>query len=256
MVPSLKTVTASEIKALGISLIDNTSLNLNDTPDVISALVKKSLAAKPYTAAVCVYPAHVKQCVEELKGTGVTVATVVNFPKGDVSPEAVLEETAFSVRSGADEVDMVVDYKDIIENRAGGLQRAEELVRAVKGACGSAMLKVIIESGELKDEDLIKEASRAAIRGGADFIKTSTGKVPVNCTPEAARAMLEVIKEMEKPVGFKGAGGIKTYEDTKFYLLMAEDIMGAGWVTRDNFRFGASSLLGVLRDGAVVSASY
>ncbi|KAH0474897.1 MAG: uncharacterized protein KVP18_003934 [Porospora cf. gigantea A] len=256
MVASLKTVTASEIKALGISLIDNTSLNLNDTPHDISALVKKSLAAKPYTAAVCVYPAHVKQCAEELKGTGVTVATVVNFPQGDMARDEVLEQTTYSVLAGADEVDLVVDYKDIIENQDGGLRRAEELVRAVKGACGTAILKVIIESGELKDVDLIKEASRAAISGGADFIKTSTGKVPVNCTPEAARAMLEVIKEMGKSVGFKGAGGIKSYDDTKFYLILAEDIMGEGWVTRNNFRFGASSLLGVLRDGAAASAGY
>jgi len=145
------------------------------------------------------------------------------------------------VASGAHEVDVVFPYRALM---AGDEETGRELVEMCKAACGGqAQLKVIIESGELKEPALIQRASELAIEGGADFIKTSTGKVPVNATLEAAEIMLKAIKASGKNVGFKAAGGVRTAEEAAQYLALAADIMGPQWVTPEHFRFGASSLL-------------
>ena len=154
-----------------------------------------------------------------------------------------MAETKAAVAYGADEVDVVFPYRALM---AGNAEVGFELVKQCKAACGdNALLKVIIETGELKTEALIKQASEICINAGANFIKTSTGKVPVNATPEYAEIMLNVIKDMgvAKTVGFKPAGGVRTAEDAQQYLAMANTILGDEWADSRHYRFGASSLL-------------
>lgn len=248
----------SEVCKIGISLIDNTSLNLDDTNASIDALVAGSTAEEPHTAAICIYPKFVKYAKETYPH--MRVATVVNFPGGQDSEADVVALTKLAVADGADEVDMVIDYKRIIVNETEGIEAAKAIVSAVRAACpeGRVLLKVIIESGELKTPRLIAAASNAAIECGADFIKTSTGKVPINATIESATVMLNCIKDFhaahpysKRVIGFKPAGGVKTVEQTREFLQLAESICGEGWLSQRTFRFGASSLLKVLR-GALV----
>ena len=229
---------------LALTLMDNTSLNLDDTPEVIINLVKSSQTAAGNTAAVCVYPRMVPVAQKALKELGlsqVKVATVTNFPDGSDDIARAVRETEEAVALGADEVDVVFPYRALI---AGNETVGFELVKAVKEACGAGvLLKVIIETGELKTEKLIRKASMTAIEAGANFIKTSTGKVPVNATPESARIMLQAIKDSGQDVGFKPAGGVRTAEDAQVHLDIAAEIMGADWITPAHYRFGASSLL-------------
>ena len=227
-----------------LQLMDLTSLNDNDTPEVIIALCKNAKTEAGHTAAVCVYPRFVpvaKKALREEGLTDVTVATVTNFPAGGDDIDVAVAETRAAIAYGADEVDVVFPYRALI---AGNEEVGAELVRRCKEACGDIMLKVIIESGELKDPALIRKASDISIEAGADFIKTSTGKVPVNATPEAARIMLEAIRDSGKTnVGFKPAGGVRTAEDAAEHLAIATEILGADWIDRNHYRFGASSLL-------------
>ncbi len=226
-----------------LSLMDLTSLNDNDTSDVILELCNKASTAFGKTAAVCVYAPFVKVAKEALNGNGVKVATVANFPHGGENIVSVETEIKSQLANGADEIDVVLPYKAFI---AGNESLAGELVAKSKAVCGDTTLKVIIETGELKTPENIRRASEIAIENGADFIKTSTGKVPVNATLESAEIMLNVIKESGKDVGFKAAGGVRTTEEAKAYLELAEKIMGADWICPEHFRFGASGLLGSL----------
>lgn len=231
-----------------LQLMDLTSLNEDDTSDVIIKLCQQAHTEAGNTAAVCIYPRFVpvaKKTLKELGLDSVTVATVTNFPHGNDDIEIAVKETRAAAADGADEVDVVFPYRALM---AGNEKVGEELVRKCKEACGtSAILKVIIETGELKDPALIRKASDISIAAGADFIKTSTGKVAVNATPESARIMLEAIRDSGKTnVGFKPAGGIRTAEDAALHLKLAEEIMGKGWADRNHYRFGASSLLGNL----------
>ncbi len=173
----------------------------------------------------------------------VKVATVTNFPHGNNDIALAVRETQNAIAKDADEVDVVFPYRALM---GGDEVIGAKLVTECKAACGDKTLKVIIESGELKTPELIKKASEIAIANGADFIKTSTGKVPVNATLESAEIMLNVIKNSGKTVGFKAAGGVRSTEDAKAYLQLAEKIMGKNWINADNFRFGASGLLGSL----------
>ena len=230
-----------------LQLMDLTSLNENDTPQVIIDLCHKAKTAAGNTAAVCVYPRFVPVAKKTLNALGlndVTVATVTNFPAGGNDIDIAVTETRAAIAYGADEVDVVFPYKAFMD---GDETVGRELVAQCKKVCGDVMLKVIIETGELKDPALIRRASEISIEAGADFIKTSTGKVAVNATPESARIMLEAIRDSgEQNVGFKPAGGIRTAEDAAEHLAIAADIMGAQWINRDHYRFGASSLLGSL----------
>ena len=232
---------------LALQLMDLTSLNDDDTPEQIIALCQKAKTEVGHTAAVCVYPAFVaiaKKTLAELGLQDVKVATVTNFPAGGDDVAVAVKETEAAVAEGADEVDVVFPYRALM---AGNSEVGLQLVSACKAACGdSARLKVIIESGELKDPQLIRQASDISIAAGADFIKTSTGKVPVNATPETARIMITAIKESGKDVGFKPAGGIRTAEDAQEHLAIAADIMGPDWINPCHYRFGASSLLNSL----------
>ncbi len=234
---------AAALRAL--KLMDLTTLNDDDTDEKVIALCRNAKTEVGNTAAICIYPRFIpiaKKILREQGTPDVKIATVTNFPHGNDDIEIAVAETKAAIAYGADEVDVVFPYRALI---AGNTQVGYELVKRCKEACGDKLLKVIIETGELKDEALIKQASTFAIEAGADFIKTSTGKVPVNATPEAAEIMLKVIRDMDVAdrVGFKPAGGVKTAEDAAQYLAMADEILGEDWVSSAHYRFGASSLL-------------
>ena len=220
----------SELKAAALralKLMDLTTLNDDDTDAKVIELCKNAKSPVGNTAAVCIYPRFIPVAKKQLREQGtpeVRIATVTNFPHGNDDIEIAVAETKAAVAYGADEVDVVFPYRALM---AGNEEVGFELVKQCKAACGEIMLKVIIETGELKTEELIKKASEISIKAGADFIKTSTGKVPVNATPEYAEIMLNVIKDMgvEKTVGFKPAGGVRTAEDAQQYLDMADRIL-------------------------------
>ncbi|PSW02602.1 deoxyribose-phosphate aldolase [Photobacterium lipolyticum] len=238
----------SDLKAAALralKLMDLTTLNDDDTDAKVIELCKNAKTAVGNTAAVCIYPRFIPVAKKQLREQGtpeVRIATVTNFPHGNDDIEIAVAETKAAVAYGADEVDVVFPYRALM---AGNEEVGFELVKQCKAACGDILLKVIIETGELKTAELIKKASEICIKAGADFIKTSTGKVPVNATPEAAEIMLTVIKDMgvEKTVGFKPAGGVRTAEDAQAFLAMADRILGGDWADNMHYRFGASSLL-------------
>lgn len=228
-----------------LTLMDLTTLNEDDTEQSVIALCKSAKTAFGNTAAICIYPRFIPIAKKQLKDQGtfdIRVATVTNFPHGNANIDIAVAETHAAVAYGADEVDVVFPYRALL---AGDEKTGFELIAQCKAVCKEVTLKVIIETGELKDPALIKRASEIAIEAGADFIKTSTGKVAVNATPESAKIMLNVIKEMgvANRVGFKPAGGVRTTQDAADYLAMADDILGPQWADSTHYRFGASSLL-------------
>lgn len=232
-----------------LALMDLTSLNDDDSEAVIRELCARAKTPAGHPAAVCIYPAFIATAREALAeqslGGKVKVATVTNFPHGEADIERAAAETRAAIAAGADEVDVVFPYRALM---AGDAEVGQELVAACKRECGDKVLKVILETGELKDAGLIDRAGMLAIDGGADFLKTSTGKVKVNATLNAAKILLTAIKASGRDVGFKAAGGVRTAEDAAAYLQLAEQVMGADWITPAHFRFGASGLLGSLLD--------
>lgn len=233
-----------EIASLSLSLIDLTTLTNTESTDDIIALCQQAKTSVGDTAAICIYPKYIpvaKAQLEKQNTPHIKIATVTNFPHGNADIASAVAETCEAVTLGADEVDVVFPYKALI---AGNKNIGYDLVKACKEACGNnVLLKVIIESGELKAPELIKLASEISIDAGADFIKTSTGKVAVNATPEAANIMLNVINDLNPNVGFKAAGGVKTVDDAQVYLNLVFDTLGASWINKTHVRFGASSLL-------------
>ncbi len=238
------TDTLKQTAQRALSLMDLTSLTDNETAQDIAVLCKQAKSVAGNTAAICIFPRFVPLAKKLLAAQGtpdIKIATVTNFPHGNDDIAIAVAETKAAVAYGADEVDVVFPYKALL---AGDEKIGYELVCACKAACPEhVLLKVIIESGELKTEALIKLASETSIKAGADFIKTSTGKVAVNATPTTAKIMLNVIKSLDTRVGFKPAGGVKNAEDAAVYLDLADSILGEKWVNRRKFRFGASSLL-------------
>ena len=225
-----------------VSLVDLT--DLSDDCDITAIDELCGRAATYGTAAVCVWPDFVAQAARALAGSPVAVATVVNFPSGTERAHAVGIITRQAVADGADEIDVVLPYTDFA---AGRTARSADVLDGVRSATdGSALMKVILETGELSDVDAVERASRFAIEHGADFIKTSTGKTPVSATPEAAETMLRVIAGTARPVGLKPSGGIRSAADAERYLTLSDEIMGAGWLSPATFRFGASGLLSAL----------
>lgn len=232
------------IAARALPLLDLTNLNDDCDAAAIDALCARAVTAHGHVAAICIWPRFIAQAKDLLKGTGVRIATVVNFPAGGVDTAAVIAETQQALADGADEIDLVMPYRSFLDGRKGF---AETQIIQVKAAIpAQARLKVILETGELADPDVIREASELAISAGADFIKTSTGKVVINATPEAARIMMEAIADTDHSVGFKPAGGIRSVEDAGEYLALADEILGDKWVSPESFRFGASGLLDTL----------
>jgi deoxyribose-phosphate aldolase len=226
-------------RALG--LVDLTDLGDDSDDRAIERLCTRAQTSHGPVAAVCIWPRFVSLARKNLQGTGITIATVVNFPEGGPDIDSTVAETLQAIADGADEIDLVMPYRAFA---SGEIAVANAMVVAVRTAtAGQAVLKVILETGELKEPDMIRKASAMAIAAGADFIKTSTGKVAINATLEVAKIMLQAIADSEKLVGFKPAGGIKTTEDCAAYLDLADTILGRSWVNRETFRFGASSVL-------------
>lgn len=239
-----------------LGLLDLTNLETSCGPAEIKALCVRAVDPHGPVAAVCLWPQFVGEAKRALTEQHVRIATVVNFPAGGEDLERVLDDIGEALQDGAGEIDMVLPYKAFLRGETG---IAAEMIREAKGIIGEdRLLKVILETGAFPDTASIGAASRLAVDAGADFLKTSTGKIAVSATPEAAKAMLTVIREARRPVGFKASGGIRTLADAVIYLGLAEDMMGRGWATAATFRIGASSLHAALVaaiDGAAPAAT-
>jgi len=236
---------------LAIRMMDLTTLEGADTPGKVAALCGKAMrpdpadSSIPSVAAVCVYPNLVAVAKRRLAGSGVRVASVATaFPSGQSPIEVKLNDVREAVELGADEIDMVIDRGAFLSGRYAKV--VDEVVR-VKEACGAAHLKVILETGELGTYDNVRRASLLAIAAGADFIKTSTGKVSPAATLPVTLCMLEVIRDVHdetgRIIGMKPAGGIRTAKQAIQYLCVLHETLGTAWMTPELFRFGASSLL-------------
>jgi deoxyribose-phosphate aldolase len=230
--------------------------NLDDACDAaaITDLCRRARSPHGPVAAVCVWRRFVAQCRAELEGTGIRIATVVNFPTGEEPIKYVRADTRAALDDGADEIDLVVPWRRLA---AGHPEAVTEMVREIRDICGPATLKTILETGELADPALIRRAADAALAAAPDFLKTSTGKVPVNATPEAAGILLTAIRASGRDVGLKPAGGVRTTADAAAYLDLCDRMMGAGWAIPAHFRIGASGVLTALLatlDGAEAAA--
>jgi len=268
---SLKGESKREALKLAVSMMDLTTLEGADTKGKVSHLCRKArqpMAARygcPPCAAVCVYPNLVAHAVAELAGSGIAVASVATgFPSGQYPLPIRLADVRDAVNAGAAEIDMVISRGAFLE---GDLARVSDEIAAVKEACGEAHLKVIFETGELQTYDNVRLVSQLAIEAGADFIKTSTGKVAPAATLPVTLVMVETVRDhflaTGKYIGVKPAGGIRTAKEALHYLVMVKETAGDAWLRADLFRFGASSLLGdvelqlaKLADGNYQSADY
>ena len=248
---SLKTSTKRTALDLAISMVDLTTLEGADTPGRVLSLCHKARrpdaldAEVPSVAAVCVYPDLVAEAKSVLAGSSVAVASVATaFPSARASLRVKLSDVSEALAAGADEIDMVIDRGAFLSGRLG--QVYDEIV-AVRAQCANAHLKVILETGELVTYDNVRRASWIAMLAGADFIKTSTGKVGVNATLPVALVMLEATRDFAEVtgciVGVKVAGGIRSAKDALRYLVVVNETVGSMWLSPHYFRFGASSLL-------------
>lgn len=236
----------ADLAARAVPLLDLTSLRGDETPAEIERLCTR--AVRHGTAAVCIYASHLPAARRLLTGTPVRLVTVANFPHGSDDLGRAADETAAAVAAGADEVDIVAPIAAVLEGDVG---LVGELVETCRTAAGpGTTLKLILETGVLREPDLITAAARAAVMAGIDFLKTSTGKTEVGATLEAAAVLLSVIQEAGGRVGFKAAGGIRTSAEAAAYLHLADMLLGPGWVSPKSFRVGASSLLDALLTGA------
>ena len=237
--------------ARALACLDLTSLNLDDTPERIDALCDRALSPAPgieiHPAAVCIYPRFVARAKARLRVSGIAVAAVANFPLGTASTDEVLSEVESALADGADEIDVVFPFRSYL---AGDETSAGELVQRVAATCHDgarrALLKVILETGVLHHATTIKSAAAIAVANGADFLKTSTGKLDPAATPESASALLDVIVAARadgRRLGLKVAGGVKTVAEARGYLDMADDRLQPSSAEPTNFRFGASGLL-------------
>lgn len=226
-----------------IGCLDLTNLNDDCDSAAIAALCAKAQSPHGNVAAVCIWPRFVAQAKGLLAGTGIKIVTVVNFPDGGEDTLAVEAATRQALDDGADEIDTVLPYKALAEGRPGF---AETQIVRIKRICGDKVLKVILETGELPDAETIRRAADVALAAGADFLKTSTGKVSTNATLEAAEILLSAIADTDKSVGFKPAGGIKTSSDAIAYFDVAKRIRGDAAPNPALFRIGASSVLDAL----------
>jgi len=244
---------ASKLAAidLAISMVDLTTLEGADTPGKVRNLARKGMLPDPdrpdtpSVAAICVYPDMAAVARAEVAGSGVKVASVATaFPAGRSSLEVKLADTKVAVEAGADEIDMVIDRGAFLAGRYG---EVFDQIVAVKGACGSARLKVILETGELATYDNVRRASWLALLAGGDFIKTSTGKVSPAATLPVTHVMLQAVKDWYATTGerraVKPAGGIRTAKDAIRYLVAVREVAGPEWLDPYYFRFGASSVL-------------
>lgn len=236
---------------LAIRMCDLTTLEGKDTPGKVAQLASKAIrpdptdSSIPSVAALCIYPNMVPYAVSALRGSGVYVAAVATyFPSGQGPLAVKLADATWAVAEGADEIDMVIDRGAFL---SGDFMKVYDEIVAVKEACAPAHLKVILETGELATFDNVRRASMLAMAAGADFIKTSTGKISPAATRPATLVMLEAIRDFDamtgRRIGMKPAGGISTAKDAIRYLVMLSETLGTDWMTPTMFRFGASSLV-------------
>ncbi|MFD5830120.1 deoxyribose-phosphate aldolase [Lentzea sp. NPDC060358] len=248
---SIKKAAKLQAIDLAISMVDLTTLEGADTPGKVRSLAAKAKRPDPErpdvpkVAAVCVYPDMVKTAADDLRGTGINVASVATaFPSGRSTMDIKLADTRFAVEQGASEVDMVIDRGAFLSGRYG--QVFEEIVK-IKEACGDAHLKVILETGELVTYDNVRRASWLALLAGGDFIKTSTGKVQPAATLPVTHVMLQAVRDWKDQTGelrgVKPAGGIRATKDAIKYLVAVHEVAGPQWLDPHLFRFGASTLL-------------
>jgi deoxyribose-phosphate aldolase len=248
---SIKRESKLQALELAVRMMDLTTLEGQDTPGKVAALCSKGMRPDPVdptvppVAAICIYPNLVATAKERLQGSGVKVASVATaFPSGQSPTDIKVAETRAVVELGADEVDMVIDRGAFHSGRYAKVY--DEIVR-VKEACGDAHLKVILETGELGTYDNVRRASLLAIAAGADFIKTSTGKISPAATLPVTLCMMEAVRDVHaetgRVVGIKPAGGIRVAKQAVQYLVVLYETLGREWMTPDLFRFGASSLL-------------
>lgn len=234
-----------------ISCIDLTSLEGSDNDLSIKALCNKALISIdklrgiPPVAAVCVYPSFVRLVKKQLEGTTIKTASVAAaFPSGQTPLQIKLEEVKYAANEGADEIDVVINRGKLI---MGEFVEVHDELAAIREVSAGLKLKVILETGELKTPELIRKACEIAIVSGADFIKTSTGKIPVGATPEAFLIMLYAMKDYlsltGKSIGIKASGGVRSAEQAILYYLLAREELGEQVLNRNFFRIGASSLL-------------
>jgi len=247
---SIKKSSKVEGLKLVLSMIDLTTLEGKDTQGKVQQLCYKAMHPHdrldniPNVAAICVYPSYVAVAKKALEGSDIQVASVATaFPSGQSNLKVKIDDTKFAVDQGADEIDMVISRGKFL---AGEYQYVFDEIATVKEACGKAHLKVILETGELDTLDNVRKASELAMYAGADFIKTSTGKIQPAATMQVTYVMLNAIKEFYlktgKMIGMKPAGGISTAKKSLQYLVMLNEILGEKWMNKDYFRFGASSL--------------
>lgn len=235
-------MSSSQLEAarLALQCLDLTSLNDGDSAADIEALCRRAQGPYGTVAAVCVWPRFVAQARVALPGD-IKVAAVANFPAGDLDLERTLADVAEIAAAGADEIDVVLPYRALMQ---GQHSEVAEFLAEVRHASRPLTLKVIIESGELKSPELIADATRLALASGADFVKTSTGKTPVSATPEAARVMLtEIAASGMGAAGFKASGGIRSVAEAQRYLALVADKLGGEALNPRRLRFGASGLL-------------
>lgn len=248
---SIKKESKVQALKLALSMIDLTTLEGQDTHGKVTQLCQKAihvhdtLPGLPHVAAVCVYPTMVAVARKALRGHDIKVASVATaFPSGMAPLGVKLEETRLAVQEGADEIDMVISRGAFLEGEYG---RVFDEIIAIKEACGQAHLKVILETGELGTLDRVRRASTLAMHAGADFIKTSTGKIQPAATMPVTLVMLQAIRDYYhatgRRVGMKPAGGISRAKQAIQYLVMLRETLGEGWLTPEWFRFGASSLV-------------
>ncbi|WP_433214638.1 deoxyribose-phosphate aldolase [Dactylosporangium sp. CS-047395] len=248
---SIKTTAKAQALDLAIRMVDLTTLEGSDTPGKVRALCAKAVRPDPAdpscpsAAAICVYPAMIATAAEALRGSKVHLASVATaFPSGQAPRAVKLADTRAAVADGADEIDMVISRGAFLSGRYA---EVHDEIAAVKEACGEAHLKVILETGELATLDNVRRASWLAMLAGADFIKTSTGKVQPAATLPVTLVMLEAVRDFRaetgRIIGVKPAGGIRTAKDAIKYLVMVNETAGPDWLDPDRFRFGASTLL-------------
>ena len=234
--------TEQDVARIALACLDLTSLNDGDGDAEVIALCRRAAGAHGTPAAVCVWPQLAATAVAHAPA-GVRVAAVANFPDGSLDTQRAVADTARIVQAGAQEVDVVLPYRALL---AGDDAACGTLLRAVRRACEQLTLKVILETGELRELHWMQRAARIALAEGADFLKTSSGKTPVSATPEAARALLEAIAgdpRARTSVGFKAAGGIRTVADAARYIDLVDELLGADALKSARFRLGASALL-------------
>jgi deoxyribose-phosphate aldolase len=236
---------------LAVRMMDLTTLEGKDTPGKVRQMCRKALSPLDSDgtigpcAAVCVYPNLVATAKRALAGSNVKVASVATaFPSGQSPLDVKLADVRRAVELGADEIDMVIDRGAML---SGDYAKVFDEIAATKEACGSAHLKVILETGELGSYDVVRRASEIGIAAGGDFIKTSTGKVQPAATPAVTLVMLEAIRDhyyaTGRRIGMKPAGGVRTAKQSLHYLVLVKETLGDAWLTPDLFRFGASALL-------------